>query len=297
MFNIEISDKEANFIYETFGKIINYDISLTLDVLVTTIKNLIHTYQVKSKLSSHLVFPQKDAQRSDLNPLDVVDLLPSSLAPAVSSTVQIITYVLYHTVYCITLVVDSNELQCDINAFKHSFPEFECIIQSPEVAGMNETVKATFKQVFHKQVFDEKEDINEKYKAFKNLYNLVEDNKEKNTVRTLLDWNYETSTDMSQKIKANDLYDFFVKNLNIDSYSVASFKKRLSKYLSDFGFVKKRLSDAYYFCGIERKSQNYKNIDDFEEKRNAEVGIWFPKYGEKPIDVNSAFEKMLSERT
>lgn len=51
----------------------------------------------------------------------------------------------------------------------------------------------------------------------------------------------------------------------------AKFKKRLAGYLIEFGVHKKRLSDAYYYYGLEKKENTTITLQQIEEKRKSEV--------------------------
>ena len=73
-------------------------------------------------------------------------------------------------------------------------------------------------------------------------------------VREIMDENFCIDDNIEHRMKAQEIYDFFVENkcavpgIKIDT----QFRNRLSKYLISMGLKKKRYSDGYYYYGIKR---------------------------------------------
>lgn len=217
------------------------------------------------------------------------------------------TYVLLNTVYDTALVVQSDAMESDIEVFTKVYSEFICCLKVKNILGEKPDVQATFNSIFHNKPFEKCEDVVEKYKAFSSLYTLAQSekvyDKEKNIVKQLLDVNYVVSSDVSKRMKANDLYSDFGAHMNTSVNDSHAFRRRLAGYFEEFGLVKKRFSDAYYYYGITRKTNDLSNdlsIVELEQKRNLELHAYLHRYEfvktNEETSVSQRYEQAISDR-
>jgi hypothetical protein len=74
-------------------------------------------------------------------------------------------------------------------------------------------------------------------------------------VKKYIQSSFLINNDINNKISAFTLYDIIIKSkiIKIEQSKTNGFKNRLSKYLKDLGFEKKRYDDGYYYHGISSK--------------------------------------------
>jgi hypothetical protein len=131
---------------------------------------------------------------------------------------------------------------------------------------MSADTRKAFDNIFHKKSFQSVYEIEEKIKAFENLYNISNVKTEKAKVKEYFDTYYLISNEVEKRIKANDLYKEVINNLCIPYDNAALFKKRLAGYLIEFSLQKKRFSDAYYYYGLEKLQAPKITLEQIEEK-------------------------------
>lgn len=287
-----VNKDTANFVFSSIGKVIAYgfgdtDASIRMDIpekLTLDIGKAIDFSKVKS-FWENMQFPAQPKKKFDpCMLLDYNRLLPNPdtlnqdklhiVTPAIKKCLETAQYyVLYNTIYNLSLVVADTELKCSINNLVENFPDFQNAVQIP--ASMNSDAIASFYGVFHKKSFDNVEDIQKKLQAFKDLFNINDtSNKEKERVAHYFKWNYNITNEVEKRMKANDLYKELINHMCIPYDDAAAFKKRLAGYLIELNLQKKRFSDAYYFYGIEKKDIPKMTLEEIEEKRRKERMEW-----------------------
>ena len=293
----KLNDETAQFIFLSIGRIISYgfndtDGSIRMDIpmkLIEDIGKTIGFYKTK-RFWSGIASKEKDLmliKNEDIRGPPVMsgfdniynklnDLIEYHIdTPKQSELSKLNTYVVYNTIYNISLVI-----QCDVTLEK-SFPEFQVSLQMPN------TNTEPFMKHFHKVSFGSREEILTKYEAFKTLYNIGKDKSienEKDKLQRLLESSYDISDNPDQRMKANDLYKDLINFLIIPYNEVSLFKKRAAGYLLELGLQKKRYADAYYYYGIVKKEQVTMSLSELEKKRDVERKDWFFKRHESSTD-------------
>ena len=287
-----VNKDTANFVFSSIGKVIAYgfgdtDASIRIDIpekLTLDIGKAIDFSKVKS-FWENMQFPAQPKKKYDpCMLLDYSRLLPNpdtlnqdKLHIETPSTKQITGtqayYVLFNSIYNLSLVVNDKDLKCSINKLVENFPDFLNAVRIPD--GMTSDAVTSFYGVFHKKSFDNIEDIQKKLQAFKDLFNINDtSNKEKERVKQYFKWNYNITNEVDKRMKANDLYKELINHMCIPYDDAAAFKKRLAGYLIELNLQKKRFSDAYYFYGIEKKDIPKMTLEEIEQRRMKERQEW-----------------------
>lgn len=305
--NITITQDKLEYIYMMIGRIISYGFSDTdantrIDIpgkLKEDIVKVLEFMKVKS-FWENMQFPPKPKKNYTISLLDLVDTSRWGASkwgdkpfgpedkidtPPNNYKKDPEVYVLFNTIYNISLVVSDEDINNDINVFTSAFKEF-VLIDKFTIDNTENIYKH-----FHKVSFNLSE-ITKKMQAFKELFSYQDSNNEKNKVKQFLEYTYTLSTDIDKKIKANDLYKELINNLCIPYEESALFKKRLAGYLIEFNLQKKRFSDAYYYYGLIRKESVKVSLEDLEEKRKLESKTY--KYCTESLTNMQSLSKISS---
>jgi hypothetical protein len=277
--DITVTEEVYEFVVTNMGRVLAYgfadtDASIRMNIpdkLIEDLKKTIDFYKVK-RFWDNIQFPPKAKVKYDEKMyLDKFaskneNAILSSIMPQETKMCDL--YVLYNMIYNLVLVVD---FPLNIAEFVKYFPEFVIAIETNS-GGIGENIEA-FRKLFNQKSFGSLDEIKKKYVAFENLYNIqsVSEKSEKQKVKHFLDWNYIISSDVDKRAKANDLYKEIINFMCIPYEDAAMFKKRLAGYLIEFGVHKKRLSDAYYYYGLERKENSNMTLQQIQEKRKCEM--------------------------
>lgn len=303
--NITITQDKLDYIYMMIGRVISYgfsdtDASTRIDIpgkLKEDIIKVLDFMKVKS-FWENMQFPPKPKKTYNISLIDLVDTSKwrssnwddkpfgpedKIYTPPNNYKKDPEIYVLFNTIYNISLVVSDEDINNDINVFTAAFKEFVLVDRFT-----TENTDNIYKH-FHKVSFKFPE-ITKKMQAFKELFSYQDSNTEKIKVKQFLEYTYTLSTDIDKKIKANDLYKELINNLCIPYEEAALFKKRLAGYLIEFNLQKKRFSDAYYYYGLVRKDSVKISLEELEEKRKIESKTY--KYCSQPIENMVSLSKI-----
>lgn len=244
-----VSRKVAQFIYGSFGRVFPHSTVGIPEKLCDDIKKAIDFYDIQLHWK-----PDAPAKEH----ITVKSLLPQGVG---YREVPLRTYIVFNKVYDMSIVVSSNEIQ-DIEDILKNYPEFTCGVESVEIAEASEQIQGAFKSVFHKKTMEGNVAIHDKYKSFLDLYGIISNNTEMKCVKAYVGWLYKITPEVDKRVKANDFYQDIIKKMAVSSSEETSFKRRVTSYLESFGIQKKRYSDAFYFCGLEKKDVDEYFLED-----------------------------------
>jgi hypothetical protein len=274
-----VNQDTAKFIFQSIGKIIAYgfadtDANIRIDIpskLIDDIKKTIEFSKVKSfwenvqyppkpkvKYDEQMCYSSFSCKFADVNSNEHINTPPNKPEPKSS------IYVFFNNIYNLTLVVNSQDLLSVPSDIPANFQDFSLVKEF--LPSMSADTRKAFDNIFHKKSFQSVYEIEEKIKAFENLYNISNVKTEKAKVKEYFDTYYLISNEVEKRIKANDLYKEVINNLCIPYDNAALFKKRLAGYLIEFSLQKKRFSDAYYYYGLEKLQAPKITLEQIEEK-------------------------------
>lgn len=317
------SSANMNFIHTIIGRMVSYDQKCNenidiLDTLKQDIEKINSLYSVKKfweeKNGSSCKY-NDDKYMNDKN--DVFSknksLFANELLKAVRSNIYgndfKNTYILFHTMYNMSIIVNSDDISSDICDITMLLPEFIVVVDSTLLHTLPDSTYKPLEYLFHKKTFDRIEEVKERYTTFEKLYgirndanttkNMSEDNttKEKEKVKRYLDWHYNISGDIDKRMKANDLYDELLNHMCISEKHRALCKRRIAAYLIELKLQKKRYSDGYYYFGIEKKGKSNISLDDIVKNRSKDLQNWSCKSRTNNDDVLIEMAKRLDENT
>jgi hypothetical protein len=157
------------------------------------------------------------------------------------------------------------------------------------LATNNKYILQFVKNEFDKIQFNDVDEVNQKlsitsqYIDFSNKQNNINMNNinEEIEVKNFIKSSFLISNDINNKISAFTLYDIIIKSkiVKIEQSKTNGFKNRLSKYLKDLGFEKKRYDDGYYYHGISSKMTIFNkpieqiDIDNYIKERKSPLEL------------------------
>lgn len=271
------SASSLDFIHQVIGRVISYeqqeDVLDRIQLDLKTLQPLFDVKQYWDKQQDRCASPKVQGSFAhELLARVEQDFMPSSLTH---------TYILYNTMYNISLVVESSALSsalCDIQTL---FPEFVTVIDSTKLHTIPGTTMQSLKTLFHQKSFESLDELKNKYDAFAKLYevetavNKADTNKNENSkVKRYLEWHYTISGDVNKRMKANELYAEILNHLCIPIKDQALAKKRIASHLFDLKLQKKRFSDGYYYYGIEKKGSVDVSVEDIVKLRTSDLKQW-----------------------
>lgn len=176
--DINVTEEILEFIICNIGRVLAYgfsdtDASIRMDIpdkLIEDIKKTIDFYKVK-RFWENIQFPPKAKVKYDenmyLDNLAVIHGDANSTANLVKDTNLCDLYILYNSIYNLTLVVSSS---IDIHSLIKYFPDFSIAIETTSRC-IGENMEA-LKNIFNQKSFKSLHEIRQKFKAFENLYNV-----------------------------------------------------------------------------------------------------------------------------
>jgi hypothetical protein len=157
------------------------------------------------------------------------------------------------------------------------------------LATNNKSILQFVKNEFDKIQFNDVDEVNQKlsitsqYIDFSNKQNNINMNNinEEIEVKNFIKSSFLISNDINNKISAFTLYDIIIKSkiVKIEQFKNNEFKIRLSKYIKDLGFEKKRHNDGYYYYGISSKMSTFNkpieqiDIDNYIKERKSPLEL------------------------
>jgi hypothetical protein len=157
------------------------------------------------------------------------------------------------------------------------------------LATNNKYILQFVKNEFDKFQFNDIDELNQKlnvtsqYIDFSNKQNDINmtNINEEFEVKKYIKSSFLISNDINNKISAFTLYDIIIKSkiVKIEQSKTNGFKNRLSKYLKDLGFEKKRYDDGYYYHGISSKMTIFNkpieqiDIDNYIKERKSPLEL------------------------
>ena len=293
-------DGKMGFIYETIGHIVPYEIpSFNVpDKLIDDIAKCIDFHKVYIDIKKFWAF--KDIKSEDelannekygkLN-YPATETLDDHYAHIEYSTkyYDVKPQIIFNAMYNLAIVKLKNN-DAFLDKMCIHYPEFTNVKISGEC--IPDDLINAFLQVFHKKSFKNVQEITDKFKTFKTLYNINDDvdtTNEKYAAKKCLDTLYIQSSSFEKRIKANDVYKDVINRMCIPFDDATAFKKRLAGYLAEFSVQKKRFSDAYYYYGLEKK-QDAILLSDLLVKRAKDLHSTLEK---KDTLTNHALENPL----
>jgi hypothetical protein len=161
------------------------------------------------------------------------------------------------------------------------------------LATNNKDILQFVKNEFDKIKFNDVDELNEKlsitsqYIDFSNKLNDINmtNINEEFEVKKYIKSSFLINNDINNKISAFTLYDIIIKSkiIKIEQSKTNGFKNRLSKYLKDLGFEKKRHDDGYYYHGISSKITIFNkpieqtDIDNYIKERKSPLELLHEK--------------------
>jgi hypothetical protein len=163
-------------------------------------------------------------------------------------------YILFNNIFNVSFV--SHQDKFFIDNFCKIFKDFEVVL---DIKIQNDVTRNLCENYFQKHVYLNKEELEEKAKAFTTLYGIEKNEKsEQKEVNMILDKYFIISNDTKNRIRAMDLYqtvsDYLIPSKSMDLSPEMNVSnplcKRLSSYFLEKGLTRKRYSDGIYYYGI-----------------------------------------------
>ena len=171
---------------------------------------------------------------------------------------------LFNTLYNVSILVQASKLsvvdQSDarIDGLCRAFPEFVRVA----ALHVEECLLPAFAKLFHKTSFDDVGVMRAKIGAFKELYGTCVEadtaplergrTERENVLDVLKEW-FQIDDDPTKRKKASALY-LQVASLIGKTDQLPQLSRRLPGYFLEAGLRKKRMSDGYFYYGIEQRS-------------------------------------------
>lgn len=301
-----LNKDSSDFIFESIGKVISYgfgctEVSIsandsimnTTDIpkkIIEDVQKALDFYKIKSYWGSiHLPTNPISSFSDRIKGTLIIDECQTMLNPFLDFKINqnnvygqaLKLYVVFNTLYNLSLVISGHTLSCSINNLVSAFPDFELAFEIYLIHIGIESNRESFYNVFHKKSFESIGEIKKKFTSFKDLYNICDDNndtsnrnKEKERVNKYFQWNYTITNDIDKRCKANDLYKEVIDHMCIPFSDATAFRKRLAGYLIELNLKKKRYADAYCFYGLEKKVLPKLTLEEIQEKRRMERTEW-----------------------
>jgi hypothetical protein len=133
------------------------------------------------------------------------------------------------------------------------------------ITNQNSKVVQELSTLFHKKEFfsiDElQEELIESVKITNKYNNFIDPNKESMEVRKALTIMFTKTNSLTNRMKANDIYNHLESNYkNTIQCKSSGFKNRLAIYLKNWGLKKKRYNDGNYYYGLILKSSTVQSV-------------------------------------
>lgn len=157
-------------------------------------------------------------------------------------------YILYACNKCVVL---ENE-NYDLNDLLENFTDIKMI---------DNCVKTPFKEILHKRTFNSFSECQSMYETLKStLPKETIDTVIENKITNYINWNYQITEDVKDKIKVLELY-----NLCKQECHCAIDSRQFSKILLKLNLKKKRYQDGIYYYGLN-KYNDQTNMKDIKNK-------------------------------
>ena len=271
--------KKQYLIEQTYMKLYKEKESIEQIDLITKNKppfyNSNETYlKVEGYSNFNLFMKAEDYRLCSIDTLEL-DNQENSLIPKTEHVKE--CYILF---LCNTCVVLENE-SYNIDSLLENFKDIKLI---------DKCVTTPFKDFLHKKVFNNFIECKSMYDTLKStLPKETIDTLIENQVKNYINWNYNITENVSDRIKALELYNLIKKEYNctIDS-------RQFSKILLKLNLKKKRYQDGIYYYGL--KKYNSKTIlTDIKQKLFN--GLLREREPIKEDEHLKLHEKMLETRT